>query len=153
MPAHHPANDATDDVARFLAALDHPHRPVILAIRALILAADPRVREHIKWNAPTFHTDVDFATFHLRGNGGVQLVLYLGVTSRPDSEARTIIADPTGLLEWKAADRAIVTIRDADHLEEERGALMAVLGQWITFVTAPDTGTPDDGAGALRERS
>ena len=42
------------DVDAWLEAYDNPMKPVVVAIRDLILAADPRVTEAIKWQAPTF---------------------------------------------------------------------------------------------------
>ena len=42
-------------VEAFLAALDHPRKQDILTVRQIILGADPRIQEAIKWNAPSFH--------------------------------------------------------------------------------------------------
>lgn len=129
-----PASRSAATVEQFLAELDHPDKPAVLALRALILGADPRVTEGIKWNAPTFSTTADFATFHLRGKSGIQLVLHFGAVSRPDSSARDRIADPTGMLAWRAPDRAIVTFRGAADVERRKGEFLAVLRQWIREV-------------------
>ncbi|HYD53109.1 MAG TPA: DUF1801 domain-containing protein, partial [Gemmatimonadaceae bacterium] len=117
-----------------LGALDHPHLPAIRALRALVLGAAPGIREHVKWNAPSFRTTEDFATFNLRAKTGVQLVLHLGAAPRPDSPARGAVQDPDGLLTWKSADRAIVTFADHDAVTRNADALQAIVRQWITFV-------------------
>jgi len=39
------------EVATFMAQLEHPHRPVIEAVRQVVHGADPGVAEGIKWNA------------------------------------------------------------------------------------------------------
>lgn len=41
-------------VAEFLRRLEHPLKAEIEALRRVLLAADPAVREGIKWNAPSF---------------------------------------------------------------------------------------------------
>ena len=122
------------EVDAFIAALEHPHVPEIQRLREIILAAGPQVTESVKWNAPSFAAGEHFATFHLRAKQGVQVVLHLGVKPRPDAAARTEIADPGGLLEWRAADRATVTFKDAADIEARAGAFAAIVRQWIRFV-------------------
>lgn len=123
-----------EDVESFLAALEHPRRAEILALRRLILDADPRIAEGIKWNAPSFRTTEWFATFHLRAKSGVQIILHFGARVRDKSAARAAIADPDGLLEWLAPDRATLKLRDADDVEAKRSAFTAVIRQWIEHV-------------------
>lgn len=125
---------ALGDVDAFLAALEHPHKAEILALRQTILAADPRIAEGIKWNAPSFRTSEWFATFHLRAKGGAQVILHFGAKVRDKSTARAAIADPDVLLEWLGTDRASVKFRDAADVEAKRSAFAAVLRQWIEHV-------------------
>lgn len=125
---------APGDVDGFLAALEHPHRAEILALRQTLLAADPRIAEGIKWNAPSFRTSEWFATFHLRAKGGVQIILHFGAKVRDRSLARAAVADPESLLEWLADDRASVTFRDAADVEAKRSAFAAVIREWIEHV-------------------
>jgi len=61
---------APENVEAFLASLDHPFKPEILALRQVILGADPSIAEGIKWNAPSFRTSEYFATMHLRAKDG-----------------------------------------------------------------------------------
>ena len=124
----------TDEVENFLATLNHPSKREILALRAIIRGVDTTVRESIKWNAPSFHTSEDFATFHLRHKGGVQLVLHMGVKARTNVGARTAIVDPESLLEWRSADRATVTFRNLQEIVSRQRAFVKVLRQWLTFV-------------------
>jgi hypothetical protein len=127
---------APGDVDAFLAALEHPHKAEILALRQTILAADPRIAEGIKWNAPSFRTSEWFATFHLRAKDGVQVILHFGAKVRDKSTARAAIADPESLLQWLADDRASVKFRDAGDVEARRSAFAAVIRQWIEHVQA-----------------
>lgn len=127
---------APGDVDAFLAALEHPHKAEILALRQTLLAADPRIAEGIKWNAPSFRTSEWFATFHLRAKDDVQIILHFGAKVRDKSTARAAIADPESLLQWLAADRASVKFRDAADVEAKRSAFAAVIRQWIEHVQA-----------------
>ena len=115
-----------------LAALAHPHESAILSIRAAVLTADSRIAEEVKWNAPSYHLDgAHFATFHLRSKAGVQLVLHLGAKPRAKATVRSEVSDPEGLLEWKSADRATLTVRDAQHAARAAPALTGIVRRWI----------------------
>ena len=126
-----PSSPAAESVDTFIAALDHPYEREILALREIILGADPRIGEGIKWNAPSFRTSEWFATFHLRAKDGVQLILHLGAKKRA---AAVAIADPASLLTWLGADRASVRFRGLDDVDAKRAAFAAVIRQWIEHV-------------------
>ena len=106
-------------------------------IRKAILAADPRVQEAVKWNAPSFFITDHFATFRLGGKDGLQLILHLGVRPRKDAKLRASVPDPDGLLDWKSPDRAVITIRDAAHAAQTARALGPILKAWIPHLTSP----------------
>lgn len=122
---------AGGDVGGFLASLDHPHKPAILAVREIILGT-PGVTEGIKWNAPSFRTTEWFATFHLRAKAGVMVVLHLGAKVR-DRDALTI-DDPDGLLNWLGKDRASVTFADEADVAAKRDAFAVLIRRWIEHV-------------------
>ena len=124
-----PAGKDGDAVAAFLAALEHPSKDAIVALRDIVLAADARIAEGIKWNAPSFRTSDWFATFHLRAKPGVQLILHRGAKGRDD--AMQAIADPDGLLQWLGPDRASVRFRDIGEVEAKRTAFEALVRQWV----------------------
>ena len=125
---------APESVDEFLATLDHPFKPEIIALRQIILAADPSIDEAIKWNAPSFRTTEYFATFHLRAKEGVQLILHLGAKVRDSATTGIAIADPTSLLEWLAKDRASVKFGDLQAIEAQRSTFTEVIRQWIHYV-------------------
>lgn len=120
-------------VAAFIAALDHPRRAEIVALRDLVLGADPAISEEIKWNAPSFRTSEHFATMHLRAKDCVQLILHLGAKSKR-AVPREAIEDPAGLLTWLGPDRASVRIEGPEDLERKAGPLVAIIRGWIRNV-------------------
>jgi hypothetical protein len=127
-------DSAPESVETFLAALDHPFKPAILAIRQIILAADPSIAEGIKWNVPSFRTSEYFATMHLRAKDGVQIILHLGTKTRATATTGIVIADPDLLLVWLAKDRASVTFCDLNDIDVRRSAFAQIIRQWITYI-------------------
>lgn len=125
-------NHATGGVDAFLATLDHPRKAEIVALRGIILGADPRIEEGIKWNAPSFRTSEWFATFHLRAKDGVRIILHLGARVRPGAEV--VIDDPDSMLDWPAKDRAAAVFRDMADVEARGGAFAKIIQQWIEHV-------------------
>jgi hypothetical protein len=106
---------STVNVADFLTNLQHPQKAGILQLRKAILAADSAITERIKWNAPSFcYHDDDRVTFRLPPNKpGLQLIFHRGAKTK-DATGFSF-DDPSGLIEWAAADRGIVTLSsDAD---------------------------------------
>jgi hypothetical protein len=128
------AASAPEDVETFLAALDHPFKPEILALRQIILGADPSITESIKWNAPSFHTSEHFATFQLRAKEGAHIILHLGAKLRDTSVSGIAIADPQALLTWLAKDRASATFRDLQDIDAKRCAFADIIRRWIEHV-------------------
>ena len=129
-----PKLSASEQVAALLAALDHPFKQEILALRKIILGADPSIAEAIKWNAPSFHTTEHFATFQLRSKDGAQLILHLGAKPRDTAITGIAIDDPDSLLVWLAKDRALATFRDMNEVDSRRNAFGAIIRQWIRYV-------------------
>ncbi|WP_202975132.1 DUF1801 domain-containing protein [Xanthomonas arboricola] len=120
-------------VQSFIDALDHPLKREIVAIRQLLLSADPTISEEIKWNAPSFRTTEHFATMHLRATTAVQLIFHLG--AKPGRKVPAdAIADPQGLLTWHGTDRASLSFSGAADLALKHDALLAIIRQWITHV-------------------
>lgn len=96
-----------DKVDGWMDTLDHPLKPVVQALRAIILRADKTVGEHIKWNHPAFFYTGEMQPFNPKEykrhlivfnlqskDGGVLLVLPHGAGAE----------DPTGLLSGDYAD-------------------------------------------------
>ncbi len=124
-----PAGSAKVDA--FLAELEHPHKSAIELLRAAILAADDGITEHVKWNAPSFcFGGVDRATFRLQPGNRLQLILHRGVKVRDDAgEFR--FEDPAALLEWVAADRAVITVADLADAKARLPEVVELIRRWM----------------------
>ena len=118
-------------VDRFLAELEHPLKAGVEQLRAAILAADDAITEQVKWNAPSFCYDgVDRVTFRLQPGNRLQLVLHRGAKVRDDA-ADFRFDDDSGLLDWVAPDRAVVTFRDLDDVAVRRSAVADLVRRWV----------------------
>lgn len=124
------ARTTPTEVEAFLTALAHPQDAALRRLRAVILAADPRIGEGIKWNAPSFHVDGrHFATMQLRRADRLLLVLHLGAGRKamPDGA----IVDPDGVLTWLGADRATWSFAGVQDVDTQAAALQSLLRQWM----------------------
>lgn len=122
------------DVDHFLTILEHPLKEVIVQLRSVILSADAQITEHIKWKAPSFcyHGD-DRVTMGLYPPDRIQLVFHRGVKVK---DATTFVfADRSGLLSWRARDRATATFRSVQEVEEQQAALVELVQRWMRATT------------------
>lgn len=120
-------------VDAFMAKLQHPLKAEIEAVRALILGADERIQESVKWNAPSFYIHEHFATFKLRPRETIQVVFHTGAQVKDRITAMNI-SDPAGLLKWAAKDRCMITFSDMGDIESKKTDLVAIVKQWIEQV-------------------
>jgi hypothetical protein len=132
MPKSNPKN--TPAVSDLLANLDHPLADDIEKVRQLILGADASITEAVKWNAPSFQTTDFFATFNLHSRDRVQLVFHTGAKVKATAKSGIDIADPDGLLDWRAKDRCLVTLGAGKDVTKHRAAFLAIVREWIRWV-------------------
>jgi predicted transport protein len=116
-----------------MAKLDHPLKPQIEQLRRLMAAADPAIREEIKWNSVTFRTTESFATVHLRSTARLQIVFHLGAKTK-GSVPKAAVPDPGGIVRWLAPDRCLVTV---GQLALHRVALQEIVQAWLPHVRGP----------------
>ncbi|MBI1830377.1 MAG: DUF1801 domain-containing protein [Planctomycetes bacterium] len=121
---------APSEVDDFLRRLDHPLKPVLEAIRKIILGVNPKITEGIKWNAPSFSFKDYFATAGVQSSDFVRVVLHRGGKAK-DNASELKIADPTGLLEWHAKDRCSARFFGMNDLRTKTAAFRAIVRQWI----------------------
>ena len=107
------------------------------AFRSIILSADPRITEGIKWNAPSFYCHHWFATFNRspRAKDLAQVIFHRGAKAKPGKNTR-YVDDPSGILEWITDDRCIARFDDLKEIETKKGALKKVVTQWVSNLSA-----------------
>jgi hypothetical protein len=119
-------------VEAYLAKLEHPMKDGILALRKTILGVDAEITEQIKWNAPSFcHSGDDRITFRLppNGKGGIQLIFHRGAKSKDAADFKFV--DPSGLVEWAASDRGVVTFKQMDEIAANTPKFVTLVKTWL----------------------
>lgn len=108
-------------VDAYMAALQHPLLDAVHAVRSIIKAASPTLRERIKWNAPSYYTNHDLVTFNLRNASRVHLVFH-----HP-----AIVGIASGLLEGNYKDRRMAYFNDVSHVQANEKELTSIMRQLI----------------------
>jgi hypothetical protein len=111
------------DVDAWMAAYDNPQKAVVQAVREAILAADPRVGEVIKWQAPTFTYKGNIASFFPKAKAHASLMFHKG---------RTIPGDFPNLEGDGAEGRSMKFLNLAD-VKAKKAELQAVVRAWIAL--------------------
>ncbi|WP_031529534.1 DUF1801 domain-containing protein [Dyadobacter crusticola] len=119
------------EVTRFLDSLGHPLRNEIDVLRSIILSADTRLNENIKWNGPNYSIGgEDRVTMKILPATKIQLIFHRGAKVKEQPEGR-LIEDENHLLLWKENDRAIATFNTLESIEMSENALIEIIQDWI----------------------
>lgn len=109
------------DVDAWFETYDNPLKDLVQEVRDVMLGADERVDEVIKWQAPTFVYRGNIASFFPKAKKHVTLMFHQGAS----------LDDPTGLLEGTGATSRSATFADRDDLAAKRDALVGLVRAWI----------------------
>lgn len=104
---------------------DNPMIEVVQAVRAVILAADDRIDECIKWKSPTFTYNGNIASFNPRSKKHASLMFHVGAKIPGDHP----------VLEGGGDTARYVTFADLDEVDAKADDLRAVLAAWIAWKT------------------
>ncbi|WP_341368676.1 DUF1801 domain-containing protein [Yoonia sp. BS5-3] len=110
----------TPEVDRWLDAYDNPMKPVVAAMRDLILSADERVGECIKWQAPTFVYQGNIASFFPKARKHASLMFHKGAQIAGDFP--NLIGDGKEARSFK--------VHDLDDLGAKRDELQQIIRAW-----------------------
>ena len=74
----------TAEVDAWMAKYDNPMKPVVERVRKIILSADKRIEETIKWQTPTFAYKGNLASFQPRAKKFASLLFHTGASIEGD---------------------------------------------------------------------
>ncbi len=115
----------------YLTNLNHPLIAEITALRNIILSADRRLEEQIKWNAPSYSLDgQDCITMRLLPPIKIQVVFHRGAKVQVQPAERMIEAD-FSWLKWPANDRMVATFLNGQEIREWESAFRKLVCNWI----------------------
>jgi len=116
-------NNVNPQVEDWFQNLDHPLKEAMLLTRQIILEADERISESIKWSAPTFEFKGNLASFQPKAKQFVSLMFHRGSEipgEHPD-------------LEGDSALVRIMRFHDEADVETHRKPLQAVVQAWCDW--------------------
>ncbi|MEO9483029.1 MAG: DUF1801 domain-containing protein [Ekhidna sp.] len=112
------------EVDEFLEKKKHPLTSEIQLVRSIILSADERVEETIKWSSPTFMYKGNIASFFLNAKKMVSLMFHKGA----------LINDDHNLLEGDGKEARTARFYGVNDINEKKGALESVIKEWIRMM-------------------
>jgi hypothetical protein len=108
------------EVDGWLASYENPMKPLVERVRDIVLDADDRIGETIKWSTPTFVYKGNLASFQPRAKQFVSLLFHTGA-SIPGDHA---------LLEGGGDTARYARLENAADIEARRGELEAIVRAW-----------------------
>jgi hypothetical protein len=118
-----PARRTNPEVNAWFETYDNPQRDLVLAVRAVVLAADERIDEAVKWQAPTFIYKGNLASFFPKARKHVTLMFHQGAA----------LDDPAGILAGDGDTARTLKIADRADLGAKADALAGLVRAWIAL--------------------
>ena len=121
------------EVTDFLNEQKHPFRKEIEELRNYILSSNSALTENIKWNGPNycFHNE-DRITMRIQPpTKQVQLIFHRGAKKQTQPKDK-LISNKSKMLVWKENDRAIITFKSLQDIENGKVELIEIVTEWIT---------------------
>lgn len=111
------------DVDSWMDAYNNPMKPVVAATRDVILAADARVAETIKWQAPTFVYKGNIASFFPKSKNHASLMFHKGAEIGGDFPN----------LEGDGKEARTFKVASLDDLANKQAELTAIIQAWCAM--------------------
>jgi hypothetical protein len=120
------------ELTALLVELNHPFRNEIELLRICILKANQGLVENIKWNGPNYCFDnEDRITMRVQPpSKQVQVIFHRGAKKKEQPKDK-LIANKSKMLVWKENDRAVVTFKSFQEIENGQAELSTIVNEWI----------------------
>jgi len=126
-------SNLNSEVTDFLDEQKHPFRKEIEQLRIYILSANTALTENIKWNGPNYcFNNADRITMRIQPpTKQVQLIFHRGASKQTQPKNK-LISNKSKMLVWKENDRAIVTFKSLQDIENGKEELTDIVTEWIS---------------------
>lgn len=104
----------------------YPLKTEIELLRSIIKNANSNLKERIKWNAPSYYTNVDLLTFNVKSDNTILLILHHVTCTKLKSD----------LLEGDFPDRRIIYFKDADEINSSKKELERIINEYVALAAA-----------------
>lgn len=120
-------------VSEFLAELPANKREQVSALRIIILKAEPRLKENIKWNAPNYvFNNQDRLTFNVMNKEQkVRIILHMGAKIKENKQKPPIIQEDFGIVKWQSNIRGFISFDDLDDVMNKSVLMTKVIANWL----------------------
>ncbi len=133
MPQPIKLKNLNDEVTAFLNEQHHPFSAEIEQLRRVILIANDKLTENIKWNGPNYCIENEYRiTMRIHPpKEEAQLIFHCGAKVKEQPKGR-LVKDDAGILLWKENNRAIATFKSAQDIELNQVALSKIINEWLS---------------------
>jgi len=111
------------EVDNWLRRYDNPMKEVVIRLREIILNADLRMGECIKWQAPTFVYKGNLASFFPKSKQHASLMFHTGAK----------IPGKHNRLEGESATSRSMKVNSLDEAEKAKKALEKIVRSWCDW--------------------
>jgi uncharacterized protein YdhG (YjbR/CyaY superfamily) len=120
------------EVDAWFARYENPMKDVVLRIREIVLAADPRIDECIKWQAPTFTFEGNLASSFPKSKQHASLMFHQGARI-PGKHPR---------LEGSGDTSRVMKIGTVQEADRARADIQRIVNAWCDWRTSPGGEAP-----------
>ena len=113
-----------EKVAAYMDALNHPLKKEAEAVRSIIKNANSKLRERIKWNAPSYYYMDDIVTFGPLRSEKILLVFHHPFVVKVESK----------LLEGDYKDRRLVYLDSIKSIKSNKKELEQIINEIIDLI-------------------
>lgn len=114
----------TKKVDEFIAKLEHPLKAELEALRSIIVNANPKIEEDIKWGGPSFLYKEDLATFNPRIKNYVALIFHKGA----------LIDVKSDFLEEATKGKVYAKFYSMDQVTANKELIEKMVNTWIELM-------------------
>ena len=114
---------STEKVDAWMAAYDNPQKDLVQSVRETIMAADDRISEDIKWQAPTFVYKGNLASFFPKAKKHASLMFHKGADIPGD------FPNLTG----EGKEARSFKVADLDDLQSKQDELQSIIRAWCAM--------------------
>ncbi|MDQ0639723.1 hypothetical protein QF042_003288 [Pedobacter sp. W3I1] len=114
----------TKKVEEFLSNLEHPLKAELEAVRTIIVNANPKIEEDVKWGGPSFFYKEDLATFNPRIKNYVALIFHKGDLLNIQSD----------FLEVATKGKVYAKFYSMDQVIENKELIEKMVNTWVELM-------------------
>ena len=120
-------------IDEFLGDLNDEKSTQVKELREIILSTDKELKEHIKWNSPSYIlANEDRITFNVvNKDDKVKFVIHMGVKRKENKGGKPVFEDRTGLILWNSDIRGTISFNSIEDIRIKREQLIDIIQKWL----------------------